>query len=107
MGLQTSQIAVALNQPEPNLAELCASLDGLTPGQAKLCELYTDHMSAVSKGARIGIVECQHQFKQQQWNCSTLSNQTVFGPSISDMGKNISYVNLHVIKSEIHFYLLF
>jgi hypothetical protein len=44
-------------------------------------------MSAVSKGARIGIVECQHQFKQQQWNCSTMSNQTVYGPTIADMGK--------------------
>ena len=85
---------MTLNRPEPNLAEFCSSLDGLTPGQAKLCELYTDHMSAVSKGARIGIVECQHQFKQQQWNCSTMSNQTVYGPTIADMGKMISFKNL-------------
>ena len=94
MGLQTSQISSALNQPEPNLAEICASLDGLTPGQAKLCELYSDHVSAVSKGARIGIVECQHQFRHQQWNCSTVSNQTVFGPAVSEVaGRESAFVH--------------
>ena len=71
---------------------------GLTPGQIKLCELYADHVSAIAKGARIGIVECQHQFKNTQWNCSTVSNQTVFGPSISNIATRESAF-VHAISS--------
>ena len=87
LGLKTNLISSSFRVPDQNLAEFCSSLDGLTPGQAKLCELYSDHISAISKGARIGIVECQWQFRYQQWNCSTVSNETVFGPSILNTGK--------------------
>jgi hypothetical protein len=91
LGLQTNLFSAQTTNrviEKTSLAEFCSSLTGLTAGQAKLCELYTDHVSAIAKGARIGIVECQHQFKQTQWNCSTVSNQTVFGPSISNIGKH-------------------
>lgn len=67
--------------------EFCSSLSGLTPGQTKLCQLYSDHISAVAKGARIGTMECQWQFRHQQWNCSNISNETVYGPSITNIGK--------------------
>ena len=73
--------------PEQNLIEFCSSLVGLTPGQAKLCELYADHMVAVGKGAKIGIVECQYQFRNSQWNCSAVSNDTVFDSSVANTGK--------------------
>lgn len=82
LGLQSKLISSSFRLPDQNLAEFCSSLTGLTAGQIKLCELYSDHVSAVSKGARIGIVECQWQFRYQQWNCSTVSNDTVFGSSI-------------------------
>ena len=45
--------------------------------------LYTDHMMHVGRGARRGISECQFQFKNQKWNCSTVEDSTVFGPILS------------------------
>ena len=85
LGLKTSLLSNNFRAPEQNLAEFCSSFSGLTPGQVKLCELYSDHLSAVGKGAKIGIVECQHQFRSSQWNCSSVSNNTVFGTSVSSM----------------------
>jgi hypothetical protein len=59
---------------------LCTQIPGLSPGQAKLCQLYQDHMSSVGRGARAGIAECQWQFRYRRWNCSTVEDSTVFGP---------------------------
>jgi len=74
--------------------------DQLTAGQQKLCQLYSDHMLPVAKGARIGIVECQWQFRYHQWNCSTVSNQTVFGTSVNTICK---LSNHNLINYEIKF----
>ncbi len=83
LGLNTNVITSSYAQPDQSLQEFCSSLTGLTPGQAKLCELYTDHMSAVAKGSKIGLHECQHQFRNSQWNCSVVNNQSVFGVAVT------------------------
>lgn len=69
---------------------LCTQIPGLSPGQAKLCQLYQDHMSSVGRGARAGIAECQWQFRYRRWNCSTVEDSTVFGP-VLQIGKGSSY----------------
>lgn len=33
-----------------------------------------------------GAQECKHQFKNRRWNCSTIDDNTVFGP-VSGLGK--------------------
>ncbi|KAJ0057457.1 hypothetical protein NL108_008651, partial [Boleophthalmus pectinirostris] len=48
-------------------------------GQRKLCQLYQDHMMYIGDGAKTGIKECQYQFRQRRWNCSTVDNTSVFG----------------------------
>lgn len=48
-------------------------------GQRKLCQLYQDHIAYIGEGARMGIKECQYQFRQRRWNCSTVDNSSVFG----------------------------
>ncbi|KAG8230629.1 hypothetical protein J437_LFUL004541 [Ladona fulva] len=62
----------------------CSQIPGLSPGQARLCTLFGDHMAGVGAGARAGIAECQWQFKNRRWNCSTASGRrgdaSVFGP---------------------------
>uniref|UniRef100_A0A673JYS2 Protein Wnt n=1 Tax=Sinocyclocheilus rhinocerous TaxID=307959 RepID=A0A673JYS2_9TELE len=58
---------------------LCSQLTGLSQGQRKLCQLYQDHMVYIGEGAKTGIKECQYQFKQRRWNCSTVDNTSVFG----------------------------
>lgn len=60
---------------------MCTQVDGLSNGQIKLCQLYQDHMGSVSRGAQIGIRECQWQFQSRRWNCSIIEKDaSVFGP---------------------------
>ncbi|XP_065341058.1 protein Wnt-5a-like isoform X1 [Cloeon dipterum] len=59
---------------------LCANVVGLSAGQRKLCQLYLDHMPWVGRGARAGIAECQWQFRDHRWNCSTFQDASVMGP---------------------------
>ncbi|KAH9389286.1 Protein Wnt-5b [Tyrophagus putrescentiae] len=57
----------------------CTELKGLSKGQTQLCNLYQDHIPHIGLGARLGINECQYQFKSQRWNCSTVDDSSVFG----------------------------
>lgn len=36
-------------------------------------------MTYIGDGAKTGIKECQYQFRQRRWNCSTVDNTSVFG----------------------------
>ncbi|CAD5221569.1 unnamed protein product [Bursaphelenchus okinawaensis] len=58
----------------------CKELDGLSPGQRRICELFKDHMPAVGAGAREAIKECESQFRYQKWNCSTPPEAGIIGP---------------------------
>ncbi|XP_029728121.1 protein Wnt-5 isoform X2 [Aedes albopictus] len=65
--------------------DLCYKVTGLSGGQQKLCAQHTSVMPAISRGARAAIQECKHQFKHRRWNCSTIEDDTVFGP-VSNIG---------------------
>lgn len=69
-------------------SSICHGLKGLSQGQGKLCQLSVDHMPSVAKGAKFGILECQHQFHDRRWNCSTVSDESVFGPMLR-IGKTL------------------
>ena len=64
---------------------VCTQIEGLSLGQTKFCTVYQDHMSSVSRGAQMGIHECQFQFRHRRWNCSTVEDSSVFGPVV-DIG---------------------
>ncbi|CAD6190735.1 unnamed protein product [Caenorhabditis auriculariae] len=59
---------------------MCLQLKGLSSGQAQVCELFKDHMPAVSNGAQNAIQECQRQFSSHRWNCSTPYGSGYVGP---------------------------
>ena len=75
-------------------APMCTQLRGLSTGQMKFCELYSDHMPSIGRGAQMGIGECQWQFRFRRWNCSTVDgDSSVFGP-VLNIGKSsrLAYV---------------
>lgn len=51
----------------------------LSPGQAALCREKPFLLPGVRRGARLAIAECQSQFKDERWNCSTREDASVFG----------------------------
>lgn len=77
---------------------LCSQLTGLSQGQKKLCQLYQDHMVYIGEGAMTGIKECQYQFRQRRWNCSTVDNTSVFG-RVMQIGKSLYYCMVYIYKN--------
>ena len=59
--------------------ESCKSLVGLVKRQQKICKRNIETMESVRYGALIAIDECQHQFRNRRWNCSTVDPVKLFG----------------------------
>uniref|UniRef100_T1ITD0 Protein Wnt n=1 Tax=Strigamia maritima TaxID=126957 RepID=T1ITD0_STRMM len=66
---------------------VCDNIPGLVRRQRILCQRHPNAMLSVSEGARIGISECQYQFRHHRWNCSTLERDaSVFGKVLLKIG---------------------
>lgn len=77
---------------------MCTQLKGLSQGQVRLCQLFTDHMPSVGRGAQLGILECQHQFANRRWNCSTIEgDSSVFGPVLNIASREAAFT--HAVSS--------
>ena len=70
-------------QEDPQVAAaraVCSSLPGLSEQQIEVCLQHPNAIRSVSDGARRGIQECQYQFRNERWNCTTRNEeQSVFG----------------------------
>jgi hypothetical protein len=51
----------------------------LAPKQRELCSTSRNMLDVISEGASMGIDECQHEFRDRRWNCTTFNETTVFG----------------------------
>jgi hypothetical protein len=51
----------------------------LTYKQRLLCAAKPDAMVAISNGAKLGLAECQEQFKYHRWNCTAIGSRNGFG----------------------------
>ncbi|XP_071961062.1 protein Wnt-2b-A-like [Antedon mediterranea] len=59
---------------------LCENIPGLVGKQRQLCRANPDVMISLGGGAKVGVEECQNQFGNSRWNCSTINGDTtVFG----------------------------
>ncbi|XP_028325607.1 wingless-type MMTV integration site family, member 4b [Gouania willdenowi] len=76
----------------------CARLRGLTPGQVGVCRARGEVMESVRKAAEIVIEECQHQFRNRRWNCSTTPRGiNVFGRVMYQGTREAAFV--HALSS--------
>ena len=58
---------------------ICSRIPGLTARQRRLCSTKPDAMVAISNGAKLGLAECQQQFKHHRWNCTAVGSVHGFG----------------------------
>ncbi|XP_046571495.1 protein Wnt-4-like [Haliotis rubra] len=78
--------------------ESCDSLAGLVKRQKKLCKRNVELMESVKVGAKRAIEECQFQFENRRWNCSTTDSKRLFGNVILKQGtREAAFV--HAISS--------
>ncbi|XP_075217670.1 protein Wnt-5a-like isoform X2 [Lycorma delicatula] len=81
----------------PEESVTCDDLQGLSPGQSKLCTLYQDHMPGVLRGAKDSTKECQWQFRHLRWNCSTQNENSLFGPVVKLATREAAF--LHAVSA--------
>uniref|UniRef100_UPI00398ED4A8 protein Wnt-4a isoform X1 n=1 Tax=Pristiophorus japonicus TaxID=55135 RepID=UPI00398ED4A8 len=63
--------------------ETCERLKGLINRQIQICKRNVEVMDSVRRGAELAIEECQHQFRNRRWNCSTVDTLPVFGKVVT------------------------
>lgn len=72
---------------------VCNELPYLVSRQIEVCETHPDTITPVSEGARRGILECQSQFKNDRWNCTTdRTENDIFGHILKRGSKETAFV---------------
>ncbi|XP_054159237.1 protein Wnt-4-like [Oppia nitens] len=57
---------------------MCDTIFGLTRKQRHICRKNIEVMDSVKIGALRAVTECQHQFRERRWNCSSLETNRLF-----------------------------
>ncbi|XP_078235245.1 protein Wnt-4 isoform X3 [Pogona vitticeps] len=72
--------------------ETCEKLKGLIQRQVHMCKRNLEVMDSVRRGAQLAIEECQFQFRNRRWNCSTLDSLPVFGKVVTQGTREAAFV---------------
>ncbi|KAG5856268.1 hypothetical protein ANANG_G00006230 [Anguilla anguilla] len=71
---------------------------GLSVGQVGVCRARGEVMESVRRAAEMVIEECQHQFRNRRWNCSTTARGVnVFGRVMTQGTREAAFV--HALSS--------
>ncbi|XP_071481174.1 protein Wnt-4-like [Diadema antillarum] len=82
----------ALGINEIQTAATCDDLPGLVNKQIQICKRNLEVMDSVSRGANLAIQECQAQFANRRWNCSTV-DESVFGHVLDNGTREAAFVS--------------
>ncbi|CAL4064453.1 unnamed protein product, partial [Meganyctiphanes norvegica] len=81
------------NVSTSSAVSICQHLPGLVQQQVAVCQSHPDTIKSVSAGARRGISECQYQFRNERWNCTTNSDVDVpFGSTLNRGSKETAFI---------------
>lgn len=76
---------------------ICNKIPGLAPRQRAICRSRPVAIAVIGEGAKIGITECQYQFRNMRWNCSSSTQHDSFFGYQPTIGKcrinDNNYVN--------------
>ncbi|PVD25186.1 hypothetical protein C0Q70_15684 [Pomacea canaliculata] len=81
---------------------VCSEVPGLVLAQQEVCQKNPESLFCISEGARRGILECQQQFKYERWNCTTSTNQKVFGPVLKKGTKETAFIYAILSAGVVH-----
>nr|CDI40102.1 WNT6 protein [Euperipatoides kanangrensis] len=70
---------------------ICRKTRRLRGKQAEICQNEPEVVREVAKGAQIGTVECQFQFRHRRWNCST--SRRSFGKVLMQDIRETAFLN--------------
>ncbi|XP_018947202.1 protein Wnt-16-like [Cyprinus carpio] len=79
----------------------CAHLP-LSHKQKELCARKPHLLPSIKEGARLGITECQTQFKHERWNCSTRRDPNVFGYELTSGTKETAFIYAVMAAGLVH-----
>ncbi|XP_067665538.1 protein Wnt-4-like [Haliotis asinina] len=92
LGMTSSYQTLLEELQEVPVRKRCANLQFLAPKQQKLCDQEEKLIDVIHEGANVGIEECQFQFKDRRWNCSTFNTTNVFGQVLSTKSRETAYI---------------
>ncbi|XP_024244605.1 protein Wnt-6-like [Oncorhynchus nerka] len=73
---------------DPN--SICRKTKRLAGKQAELCQTQPEIVHEVAKGAKLGVRECQYQFRFRRWNCT--SQNKYFGKILQQDIRETAFV---------------
>ncbi|XP_035187127.1 protein Wnt-6 isoform X1 [Oxyura jamaicensis] len=73
---------------DPN--SICRKTKRLAGKQAELCQLEPEIVQEVAKGTKLGVRECQYQFRFRRWNCT--SHSKYFGKILQQDIRETAFV---------------
>ncbi|XP_026066262.1 protein Wnt-16-like [Carassius auratus] len=74
----------------------------LSHKQKELCARKPHLLPSIKEGARLGISECQTQFKHERWNCSTRRDPNVFGYELTSGTKETAFIYAVMAAGLVH-----
>ncbi|XP_052829178.1 protein Wnt-5b [Octopus bimaculoides] len=92
LGLASSYQTIPVEVKQNGKQRRCSSLNFLLPRQRDLCNTEDKLLEVITKGAAIGISECQHQFRSRRWNCTTFNITNVFGEVLNIKSRETAYL---------------